>query len=501
MNYKNKIYFYFIFFYSIFNAQNYIPGNSFNLLEYEKELFINERFESLIIRPVYNKLINSKWNFRFRNEIFINDGNPNLENMDNRWVGGGMGWFSSLDISYFNNFLSFTIEPYYYINQNKLTKNLNRNYSFGNFPDIFNVLNDVRYFQQTPYKIYGLRQSHFFLHYQMIGIGFSNANMWWGPGIHTSLTMTNNTTGFPHLMIGTLNERRFKNIGLDIRYIIGKLDKTSGNPYYTALVWTAKFYSKPIITIGLSRNFISGGNTPHNSTISKWNAALLPFQGIFIDGLIDVSNIESGGHDDWDQTMAGYFILDYPKSQLRLFIELATDDHRQNLIDLRSQPDHNSASIFGLRKYNLFSIEDLIFGFEYANIRHSYTNKFRGGGHWWWKGFYSYSSYNGRRWAAHSGSDSDDFYIFISFKKNNFTFIPAFNYERHGIVVGNPPEVKIEFRFDIRFDIKNYQFNLFYEKEFFRNIEFDINNKVHSNVIWFGIEKDLRSILSNNSKK
>jgi len=471
------------------------------LLEYEKEIFVKESFESLILRPVFYQVNKSKWSFRFQNEFFFNDGYPNMENMDNRWIGKGGGWFSSLNISYFDDFVSFSIEPYYYINENKYIEDLFRDYPYGDNPDIFNVLNDYRYFEKNPYIKYGFRQSHIFFHYQKIGIGFSNANMWWGPGIHTSLTMTNNTSGFPHLLIGTLSEKRFRNIGLDIRYIFAELDKIPGDPYYTALVWTVKFYTSPIITIGLSRNFISGGNTPDNSTISRWNAAFLPLQGIFIDEIImDDSYKDSDGHDYWDQTMAGYFMLDFPKSHLRLFIELGTDDHRQNLIDLRSQPEHNSASIIGLRKYNFLNMKSLIFGFEYANIKQSYTYKFRSGGHWWWKGFYNYSSYNGRRWAAHSGSDSDDFYLFFSFKSNGLTIIPGFNYERHGIVSGNPPEVKIEFRFDIRYNYYDYRFNLYYEREFFHNIEFDKDQRLNSNIIWLGVERDLHSLLFNFSK-
>ena len=318
--------------------------------------------------------------------------------------------------------------------------------------------------------------------------------MWWGPGVHTSLTMTNNTVGFPHLLIGTLNEKRYKNIGFDLRYIFTKLEKISGEPYYTALVLSAKIYNNPTITMGFSRNFISGGNSPDSSEISKWDAALLPFQGIFIDDIINNTNKESQGHDFWDQTLAGYVVLDFKKSKLRLFIELGTDDHRQNLIDLRSQPDHNSANIIGLRKYHLFNNPSLVFGFEYANIKQSYTNKFRGGGHWWWKDFYDYSSYDGRRWAAHSGSDSDDFYLFISFKKNNFTFIPSFNYERHGVVVGNIPELKIEYKFDIRYMFYNYRLNLLYEREYYSNIMFDQNNQKKSNVIYLGFEVDLQTI-------
>ena len=489
-----KVFFYFINLSIIINAQNFIPANSFDLLKYEKEYFNNDLYSSLIIRPVLYKINYFKWNFIIRNQLFYNDGYPNLENMDDRWIGKGIGSFTSLNISYFNNFLSFSLEPYYYYNQNKYVEEFNREYEFYNNPDIFNVLNDNRYFKQSPVKSFNIRQSHFFIHYQKIGIGFSNANMWWGPGIHTSLTMTNNTAGFPHILIGTLNEKRYKNIGLDIRYIFAKLDKIASDPYYTSVVFAAKLYNDPIITIGFSRNFISGGNTPDNSTISKWNAALLPFQGIFIDNIIDDTNKDSGGHDFWDQTLAGYIILDFKKSNLRLFLELGTDDHRQNLIDLRSQPDHNSASIIGLRKYNLFNNPSLIFGFEYANIKQSYTNKFRGGGHWWWKDFYNYSSYNGRRWAAHSGSDSDDFYIFLSLQNNNFTFIPAFNYERHGVVVGDVPELKIEYKFDIRYTINNYRLNILYEREYFNNIMFNKNNQQKSNIIWLGFEVDLETI-------
>ena len=64
------------------------------------------------------------------------------------------------------------------------------------------------------------------------------------------------------------------------------------------------------------------------------------------------------------------------------------------------------------------------------------------------------------------GPDSDDFYIFIGLKHGNWEIIPSFNYERHGVqepmieteyeyerndLNNYWPEVKTEFRFDIRY--------------------------------------------------
>ena len=89
--------------------------------------------------------------------------------------------------------------------------------------------------------------------------------MWWGPGVHSSLTMTNNTTGFPYLMIGTLNEVDYKNIGFNFRYIFSQLQKVIGNPYYTALIFSVKFAKNPCIEFGMSRNFLSGGIRSYQS--------------------------------------------------------------------------------------------------------------------------------------------------------------------------------------------------------------------------------------------
>ena len=478
----------------------FIPADPFNFFSFEqRQLMLSNNQQSLFIRPLLFQSNHSKLSLFVKNQLFFNENGPNLENMGNRWIGKGLSYFTSINISYSSKFINLNIEPYYFINENKYIRNKNRLSPYSEHPNVYNVLNDNRSFSSQPYKVYGIRESILFFNINQIGFGISNTNMWWGPGIHSTLTMTNNTTGFPHIIIGTLNERRINNVGINIRYIFSQLNKVRGDPYFTALVFSTRIYSNPIISFGLSRNYLSGG-LPTDRPFSGMDAALLPFESLFIDTKEDKYQSGWEAHDPWDQTMSGFITLEFPASKLKLFIELGTDDHRQNLMDLRSQPDHNAASIIGLRKYSFFNNKSLFGGFEYANIKRSYTYKDRGsGGMWWWKDYYDYSTYDGRRWAAHSGSDSDDFYIFFGYQNNKLTLIPAFNYERHGIISGALPEVKIEFRLDIRYLFKGYAFNFYYEKEIINNSEFEINKMLRSNIFWFGIDKDLNKLLDKYS--
>ena len=55
-----------------------------------------------------------------------------------------------------------------------------------------------------------------------------------------------------------------------------------------------------------------------------------------------------------------------------------------------------------------------MFGIEYTNLILAKTWKFRPTPNWYNRDFYDYSSYDNRRWSAHSGSDSDDLYIFFA---------------------------------------------------------------------------------------
>ncbi|MEE9168054.1 MAG: capsule assembly Wzi family protein [Candidatus Neomarinimicrobiota bacterium] len=508
------------------SAQRYIPADPFDLMFYEKSYFHNgEDNGSLILRPYFKKYHNrgNNWNVTLRSEFFNNTGAPNLENTSDRWIGKGESFFSSLNVSYSGKYILFSVEPFNFRNQNE-------DYTVPLRLERYSKLNDNQPHGEATYKVSGLRETQFYLHYNGIGFGISNASMWWGPGIHSTLNMTNNTRGFKHLMIGTLREQRIRNVGLDVRYIFSEMDSlNAAEPYYTAFVFAATIHSDPVVTVGLSRTYLSGGNFAGKDTLSRKEAMLIPFKDppFLKQKQTDPDDPESAV-DIWDQTMSGYLCASFPESGLKLFLEYGRDDHAWGGADLRRQPDHTVASVIGLRKYGIFGNRNLTFGFEYANLIQTrygiggITGRKRLAGNWYEKWPYDYSSYDGRHWGAHSGPDSDDFTIYLGYIGDRFSIVPTFNYERHGVInndalvwvlrpyiLKNPetgevsvavreelremhvniyPEVKFEFRLDIRFAFEHLRFNLYYEREFVDNLEYR-NQRRSGNVLWLGVEK------------
>ena len=222
-------------------AQLIVPADPFGLINYEYNYYYkNNIFPSTLFRPIINKSFD-KWSIRIRNEIFYNNYAPNLENMGNRFIGKGWGYFNGVNFSFLGEHLSVSFEPFYFISENRKIELLNRQGMFAN-------LNDERNILRSPYKNYGIKEAQIYFSYSEYCISLSNANMWWGPGIHSSLTMTNNTSGFPYLMIGTLSEKIHGNIGYDIRYILSKINQTNNNPYFSAIVARFSYYNEPIIT-------------------------------------------------------------------------------------------------------------------------------------------------------------------------------------------------------------------------------------------------------------
>ena len=485
--YKKTLFF--IFCLQILAAQQFISADPFNLIGIEQDGFRDSiQIHSLMLRPIMNETTNRKWSVITRSEIYLNDNAPNLENMGNRYVGKGAGFFTGLNISYAGKYVSFSLEPFYFTSQNKEVNVTGRK-------SIFSRLNDVPLKSASPFSSAGLREAQIYFHYKEFGFGFSNANMWWGPGLHNTLTMTNNTTGFSHLMVGTLREKRIRNIGLNVRYIFSKLDKTLGEPYYTSLVWTVRFYTEPFITVGISRNYLSGG-LPTDRPFTDWDAALIVFEQLLIDTKIKEYPPDWDPHDPWDQTMSGFVMLDFPESKLRLYAEFGTNDHRQDFSDLRAQPDHASAYILGLRKYGLLHNDNFVAGFEYTNLILGKFWKYRATPNWYDRNFYDYSSYDDRRWAAHSGADSDDLLIYFGYHSDKWACIPAFNFERHGVLYARPAEVKIELRLDFRYTYREYHLNVFYEREWLEHAGFIPDKWRIGNVIWFGVERDITNLFT-----
>ncbi len=523
------------FFISNLYSQIFIPADPYHLLEQEKNSFYNNRTNNYLLRPFLNQpdtTLYGTWSIGFRTELFYNNNAPNLENTSDRWIGKGLSFFQGIQFAYTNKFLSLSLEPYYFSNQNKDYADPWQAYfeSIGVVSDQpyrelkFSKLNDMRPHGNEPYRITGLREAQIYLHYNGIGIGYSNANMWWGSGYHTSLNMTNNTTGFPHLMIGTIQEQRIKKFGINFRYIFAdSLKYNAARPFFTAITSSITYYSEPTITLGFSRSYLTGGNWT-DEVITRKEAMLIPFEKLYLEDKQTDPNDPLSATDIWDQTLVGYLTMSFPKVGLVVFVEYGRNDGSWDKDDFIRQPDHTGASVIGLRKYGFFGNPNLVGGIEYANIMKTKYWNDRMSADWYDRINFDYWGYNGRHWAAHSGPDSDDFYLYFGYMNNKLSIIPSFNYERHGVIDNkipereyeyNPedypwlhiwgnghfwPEVKREYRIDLKYKYKNYLFNLYYEYEVIDDDQFRIairdgaqyakyfKNR-YSSVIWLGVER------------
>ena len=113
MNNETKLCLYLMILCSLSYGQNIFSADPFNLFIYEQEKYLrNDYQQSLLLRPLLNQSNNSRWSLVARNELFFNNNGPNLENMGNRWLGRGTGFFTGLNLSYSNKYISLSIEPY-----------------------------------------------------------------------------------------------------------------------------------------------------------------------------------------------------------------------------------------------------------------------------------------------------------------------------------------------------------------------------------------------------
>ncbi len=523
--------------FSNINGQIFTKADPFYLFEQEKNSFAIDvnKSKNFLIRPFLNfndTTIIGTWSVGFRTELFFNDNAPNLENTSDRWIGKGMSFFQGLHVAYTNKFLSLSLEPYYFINQNKdyaeswkdyfisIPDSIKNKYNYFRYDqpfreEKFSKLNDNRPYENEPYRKTGIREAQIYLHYNGLGVGYSNANMWWGSGYHSSLNMTNNTTGFPHLMIGTIKEQRYKDFGITLRYIFAdSLKYNAAKPFYTAVTSSITYYSEPIISLGFSRTYLTGGNRTEE-IITRKEAMLIPFEPLYLEDKQTDPDDPLSSVDIWDQTLVGYFSAVFSKVGLVVFAEYGRNDHAWDKEDFIRQPDHTGASVIGLRKYGFFNNPYLIGGFEYTNIsKTKYWNE-RQSADWYDRRNFDYWSYNGRHWGAHSGPDSDDFYLYFGYMSDKLSVIPSFNYERHGVISNKIPErdysyvdewlkiggnhdfwseIKIEYRLDLRYKYNGFLFNLYYEREKIHNDQFrgwadQVFKKRKSNVFWLGIER------------
>ena len=216
-----KINYYFLSIIIVVNSfsfsQTHLEADPFNLLKIENSQFNGKTpISSNMFRPLFFNSDSVLYSFTYRSETYFNDNSPNQENMDVRYFSKGTGFFNSFQFAINSQYFSFLFEPYSKIDNFENVKNISR-------PGAFSVLNDQ---QLDSKKINQSTFRNFLLafHYKGIGFGWHKGNRWWGPGLHSSFQMTNNTQPFMGNIIGTIEEVRIGKFGFYGLYTFSHLE-------------------------------------------------------------------------------------------------------------------------------------------------------------------------------------------------------------------------------------------------------------------------------------
>lgn len=430
----------------LLNAQSILNPNS------SKKL-INEwlNFNS----SIHGDNSNKKLNIIYNNNSYYNSNVPNVENRNGIYLPKGYGSISSTLILFKTKSLFVSTEPEIsFIKEYPIELPIKEK-EFSN-------LNDVPLLKKYTNSVTNLRNTGIKYISNKLSIGYGNWDQWWGPGVHNSLVLSNNARSFNYYLFRTNGYNRLtKNLLYEFKYIVSE---NMRNIYETNFYLTAYFFRLKYknIEVGKSKNIISGG---HEEISWTFNDA---YKILFTNEKIEY----------WNKLVSYYLKLTFLDSKLIMFFEFGFPDKEfKNRALFETYPDHSIATNFGMRKYGLFNINELMVGFEYTStLTSQYYHKLPTQ-NWYSNPINDFMSINGRRWAAHSGTDSDDFLLMFGYINKKFSLIYEKNYERHGVTYKFPPEVKLESRILATYKMNNIFLNLFYENEVFEHYGFIDNAK------------------------
>lgn len=228
-----------------------------------------------------------------------------------------------------------------------------------------------------------------------ISFGVSSENLWWGPGIYSSLLMSNNAPGFNHAFIGT-NKPLNTPIGqFEFKLIGAKLTSDKGLPYenyfnqirnvndnwryLNAYVFSWKPKWVKGLFLGMTRSLQQYGQqvqSQSNGFVSKY----LPVLGLALQ------KKNNFGDDtlDRDQLASVFLRWILPKSNAEFYIEYGKNDYGVDIRDYLMAPSHSYAYTVGFRKLLPKTMENYVqLEAEITQMSQSPDAMVRSAGNWY----------------------------------------------------------------------------------------------------------------------
>ncbi|NCI48061.1 capsule assembly Wzi family protein [Sediminibacterium soli] len=204
-------------------------------------------------------------------------------------------------------------------------------------------------------------QSYLQLNVGKVAAGVSSENMWWGPGVHSSLLMSNNAPGFPHLFfrsrkpgktfIGSFEWQLMGGwLSADSTYAFEntnfRLSKVGANRrYLNSLVISYQPKWVPGLFLGFTRSIQTYTGT-NSGAPSAFFERYFPVLALSVqkNGALSEDSLSR------DQLASFFFRWVFPKAHFEVYAEYGFNDYGVNFRDYAMGPSHSAAYLAGFRK-------------------------------------------------------------------------------------------------------------------------------------------------------
>lgn len=230
-----------------------------------------------------------------------------------------------------------------------------------NYYNSYNYIDAPERFGTAAYNKLLLGQSSIRLTFGPASFGFSNENLWWGPGVRNSLIMSNTAPGFRHLTLNTVRPVNIYIGSLEAQVIGGRLTSSGYSPLLQQTLSTGENVYKPKdgswrylaglnlvyqpkwvpgLFIGFTRTFAAYGKDVNG--FSGYFPFFVPLQKKSVPTFDDPFNR--------DQRTSLYARWVFTKAKAEIYFEFGKNDNAYNFREFLTSPDHSKAYLFGIRK-------------------------------------------------------------------------------------------------------------------------------------------------------
>jgi len=207
-----------------------------------------------------------------------------------------------------------------------------------------------------------LGQSSVRLNLSAVSIGFSNENIYWGPGQYGALIMSNNAPGFAHYTFNSIRPIKTFLGSFEFQLVTGRLEQDSNTPFEIMNLKSNPEWNQSRIFNGINivfqpiifPNLFVGVNRAYQYSEVNIEQQGNNFVNKFIPVFSKIFKSNVGRTDEdkipRDQQISIFTRWLFPKSHAEMYFEYGWNDHKDNFRDFWIDPEHSASYLIGFKK-------------------------------------------------------------------------------------------------------------------------------------------------------